>query len=90
MAVDAKSGLITKTAATKASLPDAKGLKHMCPKQGMVLGDKGYCTKEAQMTMRRQGCHSGAILKNNMTGKDFKKDKFLTKIRMPFEGCFPR
>ncbi|ETZ04479.1 hypothetical protein K737_301095 [Holospora undulata HU1] len=26
-----KNGLITKTAATKASLTDAKGLKHVCP-----------------------------------------------------------
>ena len=90
VAVDAKNGIITKVAATKASLPDSKGLKHVCPKQGMVMADKGYCTKEAQLIIRANGCHSGAILKNNMIGKDFKKDAFLTKIRMPFEGVFSK
>ena len=56
----------------------------------MIMADKGYCTKEAQLIIRANGCHSGAILKNNMIGKDFKKDAFLTKIRMPFEGVFSK
>ncbi|WP_165780647.1 hypothetical protein [Holospora curviuscula] len=42
-----KNGLISKTAATKASLIDAKSLKHGCPNGGMVVADKGYCTKPA-------------------------------------------
>ena len=90
VAVDMKHGLISKTAATTAKVPDAKGLKHVCPKSGMVVADKAYCTKDAQKTIRQKGCHSGAILKNNMLGKDHKKDKFLTRLRMPFEGTFSK
>ena len=90
VAVCAKNGFITKAAATKASLPDAKGLKHVCPKEGMVLADKGYCTKEAQKIMRSRGCHSGAIKKNNMHGKNRDKDRYISRLRMPFEGTFSK
>jgi IS5 family transposase len=41
-------------------------------------------------TIKRNGCHSGAILKNNMKKKDFKKDGFLTRLRMPYEGVFSK
>lgn len=85
-----RNGLISKTAATTAKVSDDKGLKHICPSGGMVLGDKAYCLKEAQRTLKINGCHSGAILKNNMKNKDPRKDKFLTKLRMPFEGVFAR
>lgn len=91
VAVCMKNGLISKAAATKASLPDSKGLKHICPKEGgMVVADKGYCTKEAQKTIKANGCHSGAILKNNMKGKNRDKDRFLTRLRMPYEGVFSK
>lgn len=90
-AVCMKNGLITKTAVTKASTSDAKGLKHICPKDaGMILGDKAYCTKEAQTTIKSKNCHSGAILKNNMKLKNKDKDRFLTKLRMPYEGVFSK
>lgn len=79
------SGLITKVAATPANVPDHVALKHVCPKAGMVFGDKGYCPKLAQ-----RGCHSGVILKNNMKGKNRDKDRWLTKVRMPFEGVFSK
>lgn len=90
VAVCMKNGLITKTAATKASLTDARGLKHVCPRGGMVVADKGYCVKPAQDTMKAKGCHSGAILKENMRGKNRDKDRFLTRIRMPYEGVFSK
>jgi IS5 family transposase len=90
VAVCMKQGLITKTAATKASLPDAKGLKHVCPNGGMIVADKAYCTKHSQKTIKAKGCHSGAILKENMNGKNRGKDKFLTKLRMPYEGVFSK
>jgi len=90
LAVDAKQGFITKAAATKASVTDAKGLKYICPKQGMVLADKGYCGSVAGSIIRANGCHSGAILKNNMKAKNRDKDIFLTRIRMPFEGVFSK
>jgi IS5 family transposase len=90
VAVCMKNGLISKTAATKASLTDAKGLKHVCPSGGMIVADKGYCVKPAQDTMKVKGCHSGAILKENMAGKNRDKDRFLTRIRMPYEGVFSK
>lgn len=85
-----KNGLISKTAATTAKVTDEDGLKHVCPKQGMVVADKGYCTKGAQDTIKGNGCHSGAILKNNMKKKNFQKDGFLTRLRMPYEGVFSK
>lgn len=88
--VDMKHGVIVKVAMTPANIPDGEGLKHVCPKQGMVFADKAYCTKPAQQIMRKKNCHSGAILKNNMRGKNFKKDKWLTRVRMPYEGVFSK
>ncbi len=34
-------------AVTPANLTDAKGMKHVCPDQGAVYGDKGYCVAVA-------------------------------------------
>lgn len=90
VSVDMSSGLITKVAATPANVPDHVGLKHICPKEGMVFGDKGYCPKLAREIIRRNGCHSGVILKNNMKEKNRDKDRWLTKVRMPFEGVFSK
>jgi len=36
--------------------------------------------------MREEKCHSGAVLKNNMKGKNKDKDRWLTSVRVPFEG----
>lgn len=88
--VDMSSGIINKVAVTPANVTDAKGLKYVCPNGGMVPSDKGYCTKEAQRILKINGCHSGAILKNNMQGKNFDKDNWLTSLRMPYEGTFSK
>lgn len=85
-----KQGLITKVAVTPANITEGRALKHICPKEGMTLGDKAYCVQEAQRTLKANGCHSGAILKNNMKKKDFKKDVFLTRLRMPYENIFSK
>jgi IS5 family transposase len=90
VAVCMRNGLISKTAATTAKVSDDKGLDYVCPDGGMVIGDKAYCLKQAQDAMRRRGCHSGAILKNNMKNKNRDKDKFLSKLRMPFERTFSK
>jgi transposase, IS5 family len=90
LSVCMKQGFITKTAATPANVTDAQGLKHVCPKGGMTIADKAYAVQEAQQTMKKNGCHSGAILKDNMREKDRRKDAFLTKIRMPFENVFSK
>lgn len=85
-----KHGFVTKVAVTPANVTEGQALKHICPKGGMTIGDKAYCVKEAQQTLKANGCHSGAILKNNMKKKDFKKDAFLSKLRMPYENIFSK
>ena len=67
--VDMQSGLINKVAITPASVTDARGLKHVCPDQGAIYADKGYCTEPAQQTAKGKGCHLAARLKNNMLEK---------------------
>lgn len=88
--VDMKQGMITKVAVTPANVPDGKAVKHILRKGGMVFGDKAYCISEAQRSFRSNGCHSGAIKKQNMKGKNRDLDKWLTKVRMPFEGVFSK
>ena len=88
--VDMGSGLIKDTTATPANVPEQKALDEICPDGGMIFCDKAYCVRQAQETMRRHGCHSGAILKNNMRGKDRNKDRWLTKMRAPFENVFSK
>ena len=53
-----------------------------------MFGDKGYCSKEASLTMKQNGCVSKAILKNNMRGKNFERDRRITKQRIFYEGVF--
>lgn len=90
VAVCMKNGFITKVAATTAKVTDAKALKHICPKGGMVIADKGYCTKDAARVMAMNGCHNGAIKKNNMKAKNHQKDNFLSGLRMPYESTFSK
>ena len=88
--VDMGSGLIKAIAVTPANVTDQEGLKHVCPNTGMVFGDKQYCCKKAQNTMKNNHCHSGAIMKNNMTKKNKDKDRWLSRMRAPFEGTFSK
>lgn len=88
--VDMGSGLIKKVAVTPANVPDQDGMALICPDEGMVIGDKAYCLKSAQEAMTARGCHSGAVLKNNMRNKNFDKDRWLTKLRAPFENVFSK
>ena len=85
-----KFGFITKVAATPAHMTDSQGLKYICPEEGVVFADKGYCDKEAGKIMAANGCVNRAILKNNMKGKDFKRDARTSKIRMPGESVFSK
>ena len=90
VSVDMGSGLIRKVAATPANIPDQNGMKFICPGGGMVFGDKAYCLKPAQIVMAARGCHSGAVLKNNMKQKNKDKDRWLTHVRAPFESVFSK
>ena len=90
VSVDMSGGLISKVAVTPANLPDHKGLREVCPDGGMVFADKGYSAASARDFLVSRGCHSGVILKKNMNGKDFDKDRWLSSVRMPFENVFAR
>ena len=85
-----QSGLINKVAATPADISDADGLKYVCPSQGAVYGDKGYCIKKAQITFKRKRCHDATIKKRNMKTKNKDKDRWHTKLRAPYERVFSK
>ena len=88
VSVDMQSGLMNKVAATSAEVPDAEGLSSVCPSGGAVFGDKGYCVRPAQRTLKRKGCHDATIKKNNMKEKDRGKDRWLSAMRSPYERVF--
>ncbi len=88
VSVDMQSGLINKTAITPANLTDAQGMKHVCPSQGAIYGDKGYCTAPARKAAARRGCYLAAIKRNNMKDKNKDLDRWVTKIRSPYERVF--
>ncbi len=88
VSVDMQSGLINKVAITPANITDSQGFKHVCPKQGAVYADKGYCTAPAKLAAIAKGVHLGAIKKNNMKDKNFDLDKYYTRIRSPYERVF--
>jgi len=82
-------GTGTKDAVTPANIPDGKALKHICPKEGMVFGGKGYCSKEASLTMKQNGCVNKEILKDNMREKDFERDRHYSQSKEYFtKGYF--
>ena len=88
VAVDMKSGMITKVAATPANTADSDGARHILPKSGAVVGDKGYIG--AIREILRRGLHPLIIKRNNMKGKNVELDKWLAKLRSPFEGVFSK
>ena len=88
IAVDMQSGMITKVAVTPANVTDADGAKHILPRSGAVAGDKGYIG--AIMEMLRRGLHPMVIKRGNMKDKNVDLDKFITKLRCPYEGTFSK
>lgn len=90
ISADMHQGFITKVDVTPANVTDAKGLALVCPNGGMVFLDKAYCSTDASEILAQHHCHSGAILKNNMKAKNKDKDRWLSSVRMPFEGIFSK
>ncbi|MDR2464182.1 MAG: transposase [Holosporales bacterium] len=86
--VDMRSGLINKVAVTKANKTDAHALKHVCPKQGAVIADKGYASCEK--IAKTKGIHLCAIKPNNWKGKNKDKDRWLSGLRAPYESVFSK
>jgi IS5 family transposase len=88
VSVDMQSGLINKVAITPANLTDAQGLKHVCPSQGAIYTDKGYCTKPSKQAAAKKNCHLAAIKKNTMKNKNVEQDRWYSKLRAPYERVF--
>jgi IS5 family transposase len=89
-AVDMTQGFITRIVATGANLEDTPVVKHILPRQGMVFADKAYAVGKARFEMKRRGLHSGAIKRRDMKDKNYDLDRFLRRVRMPYEGVFAR
>lgn len=87
-AVDMQNGMITKVAVTAANITDAKGAKHVLPKSGAVVGDKGYVGAIGEM--QRRGLHAMVIKRNNMKDKNADLDRWITKLRSPYERTFSK
>ena len=76
---------------SNANITDNKGFKHICPGSGAVYADKGYCLKDSVQTAKRKNVHLAAIKKdNNMRDKNRDLDRWITKIRNPYERVFSK
>lgn len=88
VSVDMQSGLINKISIMPANIPDGEGLKNVCPSQGLVFADKGYCSKKCEKVAKIAGAELRAIKKNNRKDKNKDLDKYIAKHRSPFERVF--
>ena len=88
VAVDMQSGMITKVAVTGANVMDAEGVKHVLPQSGAVAGDKGYVGAIQEILSR--GLHPMIIKRNNMKDKNPDLDRWITKLRSPYERVFSK
>jgi IS5 family transposase len=88
--VDMSSGMINGVKVTKANVTDDndEAIKAVLPSTGAVAGDKGLVG--AIPVIEGAGLHSMIILKDNMKTKNKDKDRFLTKLRSPFESVFSK
>lgn len=89
-AVDMRFGLIAKVDVTPANIPDFRGIKNIIPKQGMSFLDKGYDYQEVDDLLKTNNCHPAIIRKNNNQNKNKDLDRWISAIRMPFEGTFSK
>lgn len=88
VSVDMQSGMINKVGIKAANALDDEGLENVCPSQGAAYADKGYCTPKARKGAAKRGVHLRAIKKNNMKDKNRDLDKWISKIRAPYERVF--
>jgi IS5 family transposase len=88
IAVDMQSGMINRVAVTPANVTDANGAKHVMPRNGAACCDKGYVGAIPEMA--RRGVHAMVIKRDNMKDKNVDLDKWITKLRSPYEGAFSK
>ena len=92
VSVDMRHGFINKVTMTTAKISDNDPcvVKSICPDGGMVFADKLYDTNDVKHVLRKKGCASGIIQKNNRKTKDFDLDRWRSRVRMPYESTFSR
>ncbi len=90
--VDMKQGIITDVKITGAEVNDGKAFidENLCPSSGMVFLDKGYDGAPVEENIKKNGCASGGIKKNNDRSKNRDLDRWRTSVRMPFENTFSK
>ncbi len=86
--VDMQSGMINRVAVTPANVTDADGAKHVMPRGGAACTDKAYVGAIPEML--RRGVHPMVILRNNMALKNRDLDRWLSKLRAPYESTFSK
>jgi IS5 family transposase len=88
VAMDMQSGIITRVAVTQANVSDAAGAKHVMPRSGAAVADKGYIGAIPEML--RRGVHAMVIKRNNMKDKNVDLDRWISKLRSPYESVFSK
>ena len=86
--VDMQSGLINKSNLVPANVHDSRTVRGVCPGGGALYGDKGFCGKRSEKEAQKRFCSPRFIKRNNMIEKNFDLDRYLTKIRAPYERVF--
>lgn len=88
--VDMRNGIITKTVATSADIPDARAFveEELCPDQGMVFLDKGYDSNSVSEEIEQNNCANATIQKINRKTKNKDLDRWRSGVRMPYENVF--
>lgn len=89
-ATDMRYGLTRKVAVTAANLLDYQEMDEVCPENMMVFCDKLFDCKNARMELNLRRCHAGIVRKNNNKEKNRDLDRWLSSVRMPFEGSFSK
>ncbi|MEW5822253.1 MAG: transposase, partial [Cyanobacteriota bacterium] len=89
VSVDMLQGIITKVSVKPANVMDHDMFNDIKPEQGAVVGDKGFDTNNIRDICKSDNLHFMVIKKNNRKDKNKDLDKFITKIRSPFENIFP-
>lgn len=88
--VDGKSGIITSLEVTPANILDHNidVLKKILPKEGMILADRGYDTNACEDLLKEKKLISGVRKKKIRKDRDPDRDRWLGRLRSPFEGVF--
>jgi IS5 family transposase len=86
--VDMGSGLIIDVLITSASVADSKAAESILPNSGATVADKGYLGLEGKA--KENGLHTMIIKRNNMKTNNKDYDRFLTKLRSPYESVFSK